>query len=284
LKPLSHAMRILRDSLHSYASHSGLALSASISFYAMFSFFPFLLLTLSILATVAGSSEMAMARMADIVSNLTPVGANIVMGWVQSIAQTKPLAWGIGILGLIWGARHVFNTLAFSASVIWGRKGWMDVIRRQLVSLVLVGFASLMLLASIFLPGLVHRLTVTAGFPLGRAILAGLILVPYALSFATFLAVYLLTSPGKVPRKHVLAGAAIVSLTWEIAKNAFLAYIRMTRLTSVYGSLGGIIVLMAWIYCSSAIAVWGMELIAAMGGKSGRGPHLERTKGVLVIE
>jgi uncharacterized BrkB/YihY/UPF0761 family membrane protein len=87
LKPLSHAMRILRDSLHSYASHSGLALSASISFYAMFSFFPFLLLTLSILATVAGSSEMAMARMADIVSNLTPVGANIVMGWVQSIAS-----------------------------------------------------------------------------------------------------------------------------------------------------------------------------------------------------
>jgi membrane protein len=284
MRRLSVAAGILKDSIHRYVSHSCVALSASISYYAMFSFFPLLLLTLSILATVGGSSELAMERMANIVSAVTPVGAGIIMEWVRSIGQTKPLAWGIGILGVIWGARHVFNTLALSASIIWGRKGWMDVIRRQVISLVLVGFAALMLLASIFLPGLVERLSVEAGFPVGSALMVGVLLVPYILSFVTFSTVFLLTCPGQVPRKNVVIGAAIVSLTWEIAKNAFLGYIRMTQLTSAYGSIGGIIVLMGWIYLSSSIVLWGMELVAATVGKHKEASHLKRTKGVLVIE
>jgi membrane protein len=261
-----------------------MALSASISFYAMFSFFPLLLLTVSILATVGGSSELADERMSEIVSKITPVGANIVMGWVRSISETRPLALGIGILGLVWGSRHVFLTLALSASIIWERKGLVDVIRRQLVSLVLVGFAALMLLISIFLPGVAERLGATLGFPVGHALMAGMFLVPYVFSFVTFCTIYLLTTPGQVSRRKVILGAAIVSLTWEIAKNAFLAYIRMTQITSIYGSIGGIIVLMAWVYISSAIVLWGMELVAATVVAPKEKSHLKRTKGVLVIE
>ena len=47
---LKHALRVLKNSITSYAGHNCLALSASISFYAMFSFFPLLLLTVSIFA------------------------------------------------------------------------------------------------------------------------------------------------------------------------------------------------------------------------------------------
>jgi membrane protein len=178
----------------------------------------------------------------------------------------------------------VFLTLALSASIIWKRKGLVDVIRRQLVSLVLVGFAALMLLISILLPSVAERLGATLGFPVGTALMAGMFVVPYAFSFLTFCTIYLLTTPGQVPRRKVLLGAAIVSLTWEIAKNAFLGYIRMTQITSLYGSIGGIIVLMAWIYISSAIALWGMELMAATVGEPREKSHLKRTKGVLVIE
>ena len=281
---LRSALRILKDSLHNYASHNCLALSGSISFYAMFSFFPLLLLTLSIFATVAGSSEVAMARMTSIVSSITPVGVGIVMSWVRSIAQTKPLAWGLGILGLVWGARHVFHTLALSASIIWGRKGWRDVILRQLVSLVLVGFAALLLLVTIILPELIEHLRAEAGLAIGNALMMGMALVPYAFAFFTFLAVYLLTSPRDVPRKNVLIGAGVVAITWGIAKNAFLSYIRMTKITSAYGSIGGIIVLMAWIYCSSAIVLWGMELVAATIEKPKKMSHIRGKKPVLVIE
>jgi membrane protein len=284
MRIFKQAIRVLRTSIASYAAHNCLALSASISFYAMFSFFPLVLLTVSIFATVAGSSEEAMARMAKLVTNLTPVGSNTVMGWVRSVGQTKPLAWGLGLVALIWGARHVFTTLAMSASVIWGRRGWKDVLLRQLVALLLVGFAALMLMGSLFLPGLIEQIARQSEIRVSNALTAVVLAIPYAFSFITFATVYLLTTPRSVARRKVLLGAAIVSLTWEIAKNAFLVYIHATQVTSAYGSIGGVIVLMTWVYCSSAIILWGMELVAAMVEQPHEPVHLKRTKGVVVIE
>jgi membrane protein len=281
---VKRTMTVFKDSIARYAAHNCLALSASISFYAMFSFFPLVLLTISIFATVAGSSEEATVRMARLFTRLTPVGASIIMGWVRSVGQTKPLAWGLGLVALIWGARHVFNTLALSASIIWGRKGWKDVLLRQLVALLLVGAAALMLIGSLFLPMFLERLALQSALDLGRTLTLVRLVIPYAFSFITFVLVYLLTTPRSVPKRKVLLGAAVVSLTWEIAKNAFLGYIGMTRVTSAYGSIGGVIVLMTWVYFSSAIVLWGMELVAAMSATPREPIHLKRNKGILVID
>ncbi|HVP57107.1 MAG TPA: YihY/virulence factor BrkB family protein [bacterium] len=281
---LKRVMKVFKDSVTAFAAHNCLALSASISFYAMFSFFPLVLLTVSIFAAFAGSSEEAMRRMANLVTGLTPVGANIVMGWVHAAGPKKPLAWGLGIVALIWGARHVFNTLALSASIIWGRRGWREVLMRQLLALLLVGFAALMLLGSLFLPAVIERIAHQARYAIGDLLMTSLIVVPYVFSLITFTTVYLLTTPRNVPKRNVILSAAIVSLTWEIAKNAFLIYIHMTKLSSAYGAIGGIIVLMTWVYCSSAIVLWGMELVAAMAVEPREPTHLQRRKGILVID
>jgi len=231
-----------------------------------------------------GSSEVAMERMSNIITNVTPSGADMIMGWVRSTAQNQPLAWGVGIVTLIWGARHVFNNLAFSASVIWGRQGWKDVILRQLLALVLVGTVSLLLLASIFVPVVIDKIRAEADYAVGSFLLVVLTVMPYLFSFLTFSVIYLLTSPTRVPRKNVLLGALLAAVIWELAKHAFLTYIGMTQITSIYGSIGGIIVIMFWIYVSAGIILWGMEFIAASYTAPHEGPHLRRQKGVLVFE
>lgn len=275
---------VLQESIRKFAADNCLGLSASISFFAMFSFFPLAMLTVSIFTTAMGSSEAAMERISNIVANMTPVGHNIVVGWVRSVSQTKPLAWGVGVVSLIWGARHVFNNLAFSASVIWGRSGWKDVILRQLLALVLVGMVSLLLLASIFLPVVVDKLRVEAGYAIGSALLIVVNLLPYFFSFLTFTTIYMLTSPRYVARKKVLLGAVAVVFTWEIAKSAFLKYIGMTQITTIYGSIGGVMILMFWLYVSIGIVLWGMEFIAAVHRLPQEVPHLRRRKPVLVIK
>jgi membrane protein len=208
----------------------------------------------------------------------------MIMGWVRSTAQNRPLAWGVGIATLIWGARHVFNNLAFSASVIWGRQGWRDVILRQLLALVLVGTVSLLLLASIFVPGVIDKIRAEADYAVSNFLLSVLSIMPYLFSFFTFLVIYLLTSPTRVPRKNIMLGALLASVIWELAKIAFLTYIGMTKITSIYGSIGGIIVLMIWVYVSAGVILWGMEFIAASYTPPHEGPHLKRRKGVLIFE
>ena len=284
MRGLKGAARVLGESIRNFVAHYGLPMSAAISFFAMFSFFPLLLLALSIFATYIGSSELGMARLSDLVSDLTPVGAGIIMGWVRSAARNRSIAWGISVLAFFWGARLVFITLAWSASIIWGRQGWKDVVLRQVVALVLVACAALLLLVSLLLPGVVEEMYVMTGATIGRYIRMGLILVPYFFSFLTFYIIYLFTSPGRVPKRHILLVSAIVSLTWEIAKNAFLTYIGMTQITSVYGSIGGIIVLMLWIHISTIIVLWGMELLAAWHAEPEEISHIKKTRGLLVIE
>jgi membrane protein len=284
MRGLKTAARILGESIRNFVSHYGLSMSAAISFFAMFSFFPLLLLALSVFATYLGSSELGMARLSDLLSDLTPVGAGIIMGWVRSAARNRSIAWGIGALAFFWGARLVFITLAWSASIIWGRQGWKDIVLRQVVALVLVACAAFLLLVSLLLPGVVEEIYAVTGATIGRYIRMGLILVPYLFSFLTFYVIYFFTSPGRVPRRHILLVAAIVSLTWEIAKNAFLTYIGMTQISSVYGSIGGIIVLMLWIHVSIIIVLWGMELLAAWHAMPEEISHLKKSRGLLVIE
>jgi membrane protein len=275
---------VLKESIRKFAADNCLTLSASISFFAMFSFFPLAMLMVSIFTTAVGSSDVAMERISGIVGNMTPVGHSIVVSWVRSVSQSKPLAWGVGIVSLIWGARHVFNNLAYSASVIWGRSGWKDVILRQLVALILVGVIALLLLASIFLPAVVDKLRIEAGYAIGNALLVVVTVLPYFFSFLTFTAIYLLTSPRYVPRKKVLLGAVAVVVTWEVAKSAFLKYIGMTQITTIYGSIGGVMILMFWLYVSAGIVLWGMEFIAASHQILQEVPHLKRRKAVLVIK
>lgn len=276
--------QIVNKSIKQFMAHNCLALSASISFYAMFSFFPLLLLTLSIVVTMGGSSEVAASRLAQVVTSMIPVGTGIVISWIESIGQTKPLAWGIGIGGVVWGARHVFNTLALSASIIWERKGLLDVLRRQVISLVLVAFAACMLLISVLLPGAIDRIVSQGQFDTHMMVTVITLTVPYAVSFLTFLMIYLLTTPGKVPRKVIIAGAAVVSLIWEISKNGFLTYIRMTNITSIYGSIGGMIVLMTWIYFSAVIVLWGMEVVAVNAQVQRDQHHRRQERGIVIIE
>jgi membrane protein len=281
---LKSAARVLGESIRNFVAHYGLSMSAAISFFAMFSFFPLMLLALSIFATYVGTSEVGMARLSELLSDLTPVGANIIMGWVRSAAQNRSIAWGIGVLAFFWGARLVFVTLAWSASIIWGRQGWKDVVLRQVVALALVACSAFLLLVSLLLPGVVEEMYGMAGATIGGYLRTGLILVPYLFSFLTFYIIYFFTSPSRVPKRHILLVAAIVSLTWEIAKNAFLTYIGMTQITSVYGSIGGIIILMLWIHISVVIVLWGMELLAAWHARPEEISHIKKTRGVLVIE
>jgi membrane protein len=273
---------VLKESIRKFAADNCLALSASISFFAMFSFFPLAMLIFSIFTTAVGSSELAMDRISNIIGIVTPVGHGIVLSWVRSVAESKPLAWGVGIVSLVWGARHVFNNLAYSASVIWGRKGWKDVILRQLVALVLVGVVALLLLMSIFLPAVVDKLRTESGYAIWIALVVTLL--PYLFSFMAFTAIYMLTSPRYVPRKKVLMGALAVVVTWEVAKTAFLKYIGLTQITTIYGSIGGVMILMFWLYVSVGIVLWGMEFIAASHHVPQAVPHLKREKAVLVIK
>jgi membrane protein len=65
--------------------------------------------------------------------------------------------------------------------------------------------------------------------------------------------------------REVVPGAVIASLGWVIVSIAFSYYIdNFGNYSKVYGSLGGIIALLMWLYVSSIIILMGAEINASL--------------------
>jgi membrane protein len=64
--------------------------------------------------------------------------------------------------------------------------------------------------------------------------------------------------------RDVWIGALVTGLLWKVALAGFSWYVRdMSRFTRVNGSIGAVIVFLAWVYVSAVILLYGVEFTAA---------------------
>ncbi|WP_124069300.1 YihY/virulence factor BrkB family protein [Filibacter tadaridae] len=89
--------------------------------------------------------------------------------------------------------------------------------------------------------------------------------LPPALIYVVFTLIYWLVPNLKVKFKSVYPGAIFATVGWIIASLAFSFYVgSYGNYSNTYGSIGGIIVLMMWMYFSAIILMLGGQLNAVM--------------------
>jgi membrane protein len=99
---------------------------------------------------------------------------------------------------------------------------------------------------------------------------AGALAIPSALSFLTFLFLYWLLPNLPVRLRDIWPGALVAGLGIELAKHGFALYLaNFANYELVYGSLGGVIALLFWVYLSANILLFGAEIAAEV-------PHVLR--------
>ncbi len=90
--------------------------------------------------------------------------------------------------------------------------------------------------------------------------LAG-VLVPIVLSIAMFAFIYRFLPTRKIGNTGPILAGITAGLLFEAAKHGFRWYVsNLANFTAVYGSLGGVVVLVLWIYYVSIITVFGAEI------------------------
>lgn len=84
------------------------------------------------------------------------------------------------------------------------------------------------------------------------------------LAFA-FALLYLFTPNQRLKFKEVIPGAAFATIGWIVTSMLFSVYVNhFGSYTKTYGSIGGIIVLLTWLYLSSIVLVLGGEINATL--------------------
>jgi len=247
--------------------------AAALTYYGLLSLFPALIALVSILG-LFGDPEKTTQTITDMVTQLGPQSAaDTFAGPVESITTNRGAAGILFFVGLglaLWSASGYVGAFMRAANIVYetpeGRPFWKLRPLQLLVTLVMI-----LLLAAVLL-GLVLTgpvVSAVAG-PLGVGSTAQtvfniakwpIMLIAVILMFAVlFHAAPNVKLPGF---KWVTPGAILALVVWIVVSVAFAFYVaNFGSYDKTYGALGGVVILLMWMWLTNIALLLGMELNA----------------------
>ncbi len=266
----THAVR-------SFGRDNGGLLAAAISYYALFSLFPFLIFWVGVMGLFLQDPGLQ-ADVIDAVLENVPLseaeGRDDVSRAVRSIAGPGSGAVGVaGLATMAWSASSMFAAVRRSLNIAFKVENPRPILRQKALDLLMVAGFGLFFVASIAATALLRAAEAASdeipvlgdwATALGPGWQFAAILVPLMLSFGAFFVVYWLVPAGKRRPADVWPGALAAALLFELAKTGFAVYLaNFGRYDVVFGSLGAVAAFLFWVYLSANILLLGAEIAAA---------------------
>lgn len=270
-----------------FNDHKGPDLAAAVSYYTLLTLVPLLVFTISLGVRVLGSFDAtyrgATLIFQGILEQLSPAAQESLRVFVEHALRFQIL----GLLLLAWTSKRAFGALASALETVFAAKA-RGFAHGNLLAFATVFVTGLALLATIALTaalatveGLIQRHAPgSEGLFQGlTALLLSWVLRPLV-TFSFFFYLYRVVPRRAVTTIHALAGAALGTGLWELARLGFTYYVRnLARYAGLYGALEAIIVLALWLELSASIILYCGEVVAVLiesrrrrsGGPEGAG-------------
>jgi membrane protein len=269
---------VLKRSANSFFDDNVLTLSAALAFYTIFSIAPLLVIAVYVAGAVLGSSSAHQQVMEQVRSQIGPGAASTLSNAMKSVQSSSGmLSLVLGIILAVVAATGAFSELQSSLNIIWkvrakpGQAIW-TIIRKRLLTLLMVAIIGLLLLASMLLSTALSAVKGAVSFIPGspylwQGINYGVTFVITALLFA---AIYKVLPDVHLTWKDVWLDGVITAILFSIGKFGISLYLGHTSAASAFGVAGSLAVLLLWIYYSSIVFLLGAELSEARVLASGR--------------
>ncbi len=262
--------KVIVATFSGFINDNGLKLSASLAYYTVFSIAPLIILVISISSIVLRHyafndtlyTQIAQYVGSDAAKQVQEIVKNLQLSGKTGVALIS------GVVILLLGASSMFIEIQDSLNIIWRvkakpKKGWVKLLQNRFLSFSLIISLGFLLLVSLivnlavkalstrierFLPDL----TVTLFDLLNLGITLLVISVLFGIIFKFLPDV-------KIKWKDVRSGAVFTALLFMLGQYLIGLYIQYTAQGSAYGAAGSIIVILVWIYYTSAILFIGAE-------------------------
>lgn len=238
----------------------------SVAANAILSFFPFVLLLMSLALRVFHSKVMS-----DVIKELLrdnlPAGQDFVIRNLEALASAKNKAQAFSLVMLLITSTGVFLPLEVALNRVWRFPKNRSYIGNQLMSLGLAFACGILALLSIALSaGNVKLLRFLAfGHDIFLVRILGFLTTKVfatITSMAIFFLIYWLLPNGKVPAKAVLPAAIIMGFLSEILKYSYILLLPRLNFQEVYGPFAISVSMMFWAFLSGLLLLTGAHLSA----------------------
>ena len=249
---------LLRTEVHTFAF--------SVAANAILSFFPFVLLLLTLIRRVFHSRVMY-----DVVVSLlrdyVPAGQDFVIRNLNALIDAHQRAQVFSLVMLLITSTGIFMPLEVALNRIWGFRNNRSYIGNQLISLGLTFASGSLALLSVsatagnltFLKSAFHSRGIWF-----EDLVSFISMKVFAItaSIAIFFLIYWLLPNGKVPARAVLPAAVLMGLLSEALKYAYIFALPWLNFAEVYGPFAISVSLMFWAFLSGMLLLTGAHLSA----------------------
>lgn len=256
-------------------------LSSGITFNVLVTIVPLLLITISVLGMLVESSTSARDQILTFIQRIMPLASAQAESLLFGLVEDSGWFGVLGLVGLVWASTRLFGSLRTVLEIIFEippeeRLGIVEGKIHDIRMVVVVG--SLFLLTISLTTALNWLKNYGVGF-LGLDAyniswfwsLASL-LVAYLITYMMFFFVYRYVPDRWIPRQDAAVAAFFSSVLFELAKQAFVAYLaEFGRFMELYGSFTNLVVIAFWVYYSSIVFILGGELGRIVQVQRGRG-------------
>jgi membrane protein len=271
---------LLKESAQGFVNDDGLRLSAALAYYSAFSLAPLLLIVLSIAGAVFGDDAVRGMLYDEIHRDLGRSGAEVLEDMVAHARdpQQSLVMSLVGLVVLLFGATGLFGQLQAALNTIWNVPpresfGVGHYMKSHFLSFTMVLGTGFLLLVSMVISTLLNAVSARMGeianlpAPLW-AVVGGFI--SFTLITLLFAAIFKVLPDVIIRWRDVWTGAIFTSGLFAIGKSAIGWYLGREAMASSYGSAGAVIVILSWLYYSSAILLFGAEFTQVQARAAGR--------------
>lgn len=269
-KTFKSSLRVLKETFSCFMQDKGLKLSASLSYYTVFSMAPLLLLIISLAGAIFGreaSEGRVFEEIHDLIGNDAALQIQQVIRNMQLSGKTT-MSVVIGAVTLIIGATTVFGEIQDSINMIWKvkakpKKGWLKLVKDRLLSGSIIIGLGFLLMVSLIANGALVALNniLKQWFPDFTIVLFNIVNIAVSFLVITVLfgVIFKVLPDAKIKWKDVRAGAFFTACLFLIGRYLIGLYISTTAAGSPYGAAGSLIVILLWVYYTAAILYLGAE-------------------------
>jgi membrane protein len=251
-EPLSVALATLKK----FSEDQSTGLASMIAFWAFFSVFPLLLVTVTILDLVLPAGDRA--------SVLTRVGDMFPVIDVHNIGHLTGSWWPIllGSVTALWGGLSVIGTMQNAFNKVWEvpqheRPNKVKQIVRSLVVLATVGVG---LVLTTFISSFIT--SSANGVHLGAAGHVGGYLVAIVLDVFLVTVTFMILTERELTLRDVLPGGLLAGVTFFVLQelSAFIISRHLKSAQGTYGHFAVVITILWWFYLQSLVTLVGAQL------------------------
>ncbi len=249
---------LLRTDVHTFAF--------SVAANAILSFFPFVVLLMTLIRRVFHSRVMADV-VVELLRDYLPAGQEFVIRNLNAMVNSRQRVQVVSLIILLVTSTGIFMPLEVALNRIWRFPSNRSYFGNQLISLGLAfGCGVLALLSVAMTAGNVALLEfLLRGHGSGFIRLVGFLvmkLFAIAASIAIFFLIYYVLPNGKVPARAVLPTAVIMGLLSEALKYGYILAVPWLNFGEVYGPFSLSVSLMFWAFLSGMLLLAGANLSA----------------------